>query len=313
MSNNTNLGVSKMTKNDEFYTKIKDIDNEIQYYKKHLKDKIIYCNCDHPQASNFSKYFMDNFSILGLKKLITTCYENESKALMSVTSDGIHKFVTELDGDGSFDSEECVSLLRESDIVITNPPFSKFTTFIKTIINNNKSFLVIGNQNNITYKDIWPLIKDNKIWLGITKPKEFIQPDGSTKKFGNTCWYTNLDTPKRHENILLNKSYNPDIYPTYDNYDGINVDRIKDIPYDYTGVIGVPITFLYKYNPDQFEIVGLGRYLDVTLSKQFVDDYLAAGNKAHIHPGHPDLCFYKKDGTPVLPYMRLLIKRKIYI
>lgn len=286
---NVNLGAAKTAKNDEFYTKMIDIENELQHYRNHFKGKTIICNCDDPFESNFFKYFVLNFNELKLKKLITTCYRGSAvaeyrndnakpyKAIITTvhdtTGDGdidkndiLNLFdlgenkLTELEGDGDFSSEECLALLDEADIVVTNPPFSLFREYVKVLMVHKKKFVIIGNTNAITYKEIFPLLKDNEMWLGINNPapKEFIQRDGTIKKFGNICWYTNIDIKKHHEELILVKKYagHEDDYPHYDNYDAIEVSRVANIPRDYDGVMGVPITFLDKYNPEQFEIIG---------------------------------------------------------
>lgn len=299
MGGNTNLARANREKNDEFYTRLTDIEKELRHYRKHFKGKIILCNCDDPFESNFFKYFVLNFNKLGLKKLIATCYatspiSNQQLSLSKVlgndetkegrpykavvtkiydaTGDGgidmldvaeLFKMgeneLTELKEDGDFRSEECLELLKEVDIVVTNPPFSLFREYVATLVEYNKKFVIIGNKNAITYKEIFPLIKDNKIWLGEMVPSDFMTPDGklSGKLSGLTRWFTNLDIKKRHEDLILIKRYNEDDYPKYDNYDAIEVSKVKNIPYDYEGVMGVPITFLDKYNPDQFEILGI--------------------------------------------------------
>ena len=288
MAGNTNLSAAKRAKNDEFYTQLTDIEKELRHYRKHFKDKTVLCNCDDPFESNFFKYFVLNFNRLGLKKLITTCYEGSAvaeyrngkakpyKAVVTTVHDttgdgGIdmedvrnlfelgENELTQLEGDGDFRSEECLTLLDDADIVVTNPPFSLFREYVATLMEHQKKFIVIGNQNAITYKEIFPLLKDDDVWLGSTHPKEFIQRDGTTKKFGNICWFTNLDIKKRHEELILVKKYvgHEDEYPKYDNYDAIEVSRVANIPLDYDGVMGVPITFLDKYSSDQFEILGI--------------------------------------------------------
>lgn len=263
MSKNNNLHAAKTAKNDEFYTRFDDINFEINLaehgYRPFFKDKIIYCNCDDPEESNFWKFFKIRFNGLKLKKLISTHYDQEGKSSYKLEYDGEKITKTELEGNGDFRSPECVELLKESDIVVTNPPFSLFRDFIGLLMKYNKKFAIIGNMNAITYKEVFPLIKENKIWLGYSQPKIFIQPDGSEKKFGNILWYTNLDIPKRHEPMLLGwkfeKGLEMGIYQKYDNYDAYNVDKVCQIPRDYDGVLGVPITFLDKYCPEQFEIV----------------------------------------------------------
>lgn len=289
MAGNTNLSAAKRAKNDEFYTQLTDIEKELRRYRKHFKDKTVLCNCDDPFESNFFKYFVLNFNHLGLKKLITTCYEGSAvaeyrngkakpyKAVVTTvhdtTGDGSidmedvcnlfesgENELTELEGDGDFRSPECLKLLDEADIVVTNPPFSLFRQYVATLIEHKKKFIIIGNKNAITYKEIFPLLKDNLVWLGCESPCEFSTPEGVTKKVnGLTRWFTNLDIKKRHEELILVKKYagHEDEYPKYDNYDVINVNKVVYIPCDYDGVMGVPITFMDKYSPDQFEIIGL--------------------------------------------------------
>lgn len=286
--NNSNLGAAKRAKNDEFYTQLTDIEKELRHYRTHFKDKTVLCNCDDPFESNFFKFFVLNFTRLGLKKLVATCYEGSAvaeyrdgkakpyKAVVTTVHDttgdggvdmedvrnlfelGENELV-ELEGNGDFRSEECLALLDEADIVVTNPPFSLFRKYVAVLMEHEKKFIVIGSQNAITYKEIFPLLKDDDVWLGSTHPKEFIQRDGTVKKFGNICWFTNLDIKKRHEELILVKKYagHEGKYPTYDNYDAIEVSKVADIPLDYDGVMGVPITFLDKYCPDQFEIIGI--------------------------------------------------------
>lgn len=279
------LQQAKRLKNDEFYTQLSDIESELQYYKKQFKGKTVYCNCDDPQTSNFFRYFVSNFHELGLSKLIASCYREQTADLFSVSKNG-HGFYVEYNGkgeishidfkgDGDFRSLESVALLKQSDVVVTNPPFSLFREYVAQLVKYNKQFLIIGNINAITYKEIFSLIKDNKAWLGVNLGRGisgFIVPD-SYELYGtetridsngnrivspNNClWLTNIETPIRHEFIPLTKTYagNEDRYPKYDNFNGINVDRTQDIPLDYTGCMGVPITFLHKFNPDQFEII----------------------------------------------------------
>ena len=259
---------ARIGKNDEFYTQITDIEKEILHYKDQLKDKIIFCNCDDPEWSNFWKYFYTNFEHLELKKLISTHYESDKtsyKLECYKNEEGIltvNKLPLEMNGD--FRSPESIELLKECDIVITNPPFSLFREYVSQLITYEKKFLIIGNYNAVTYKETFPLIKDNKIWLGMNYPKEFTQPDGSIKKFGNIAWFTNLPNKKRNEELILYKNYTPEYYPFYDNYSAINVNKVNEIPCDYSEEIGVPITFIDKFNPNQFEIIGL----DVNLVKE---------------------------------------------
>ena len=287
---NTSLRMANKNKNDEFYTQLSDIENELKHYKDFFKGKVVLCNCDDPRVSNFFHYFSYNFEYLGLKKLITTCYKNQDADLFSQNKseraiyleytgekDGGRVPTPEaigiklLKGDGDFRSPECIELLKQADIVITNPPFSLFREYIAQLIEYNKQFIIIGNKNAITYKEIFKLIKENKLWLGyrnINKDMWLFLPedeekyekivDGKKMKHIMACWYTNIETTKRHQRLDLYKKYSPDEYPKYDNYDAIEVSKVSDIPVDYDGVMGVPITFLDKYNPTQFEIVGLG-------------------------------------------------------
>ena len=275
---NKYLHKANKAKEDEVYTQLTDIEKEMRYYKQFFKGKTIFCNCDDPDYSNFWKYFQLNFYDLGLKKLISTHYETEipSYKLEIVAREedrqvGIPDYVkTPLNQNGDFRSPECIEILKEADIVITNPPFSLFRQYVEQLIEYNKHFIIIGNQNAITYKEIFKLLQDNKMWLGYNNGEmEFVVPSYYEPKatryreengikyrsMGNTCWFTNLDVAKRHENIILYKSYNESEYPTYDNYDAIECSRVSNIPIDYNGVIGVPITFMYSYNPEQFEIV----------------------------------------------------------
>lgn len=272
-SSNNNLHNARDVKNDEFYTRFDDIQAELNFYKDQLKGKVIYCNCDDPSESAFTDFFKLNFDYLGIKKLICTRYqksnlftysdqEKRSGYRLEITSTNKNDkkpIKIELQGDGDFRSPECIELLKEADIVITNPPFSLFREFVAQLIKYNKQFLIIGSDNAITYKEIFKLIMENKIWCGYTRVKEFGQPDGTFKKFGNISWFTNLDVKKRHENIILYKTYkgNEAAYPKYDNHDIINVDKLKEIPNDYEGIMGVPITIIDKYNPEQFEILGV--------------------------------------------------------
>lgn len=383
MSGNANLLRANREKNDEFYTRLTDIEKELRHYRKHFKGKTILCNCDDPFESNFFKYFVLNFNKLGLKKLIATCYatfpiSNKEFSLSKVlgndetkegrpykavvtkiydaTGDGgidmldvaeLFKMgeneLTELKEDGDFRSDECLELLKEVDIVVTNPPFSLFREYVATLVEYDKKFIIIGNQNAIICKEIFPLLKDNMMWLGNNNPtpKLFYVPTvleerKNIKKdengnlvasFGNICWYTNLDIKKRHEDLILIKKYNPDDYPKYDNYDAINVNKVKDIPYDYEGVMGVPITFLDKYNLNQFEILGYTAknmgcechkfYKDLEQSlngKPFVRNMKSARFSPMIRVDErPKKTHYRAsnvDGYLLKTYGRILIKNK---
>ena len=302
---NSNLHQAKNAKKDEFYTQLADIEREIAHYRHHFKNKVIYCNCDDPRISNFFHYFSYNFEALKLKKLITTCYKNQRRDLFSqhdseqsiylqyegdkndnrvpdIDEIGVHR----LQGDGDFRSEECIALLKQADIVITNPPFSLFREYVTQLVEYGKKFVIIGNKNAITYKEVFRLIKENKLWVGNTPmstdllfdmPESLIKEltenkkegsgykiiDGVVKGRAQAIWFTNLDIAKRHEDLILYKTYkgNETDYPKYDNYDAIEVSKTKEIPMDYAGAMGVPITFLDKYNPEQFEILGMDRPL----------------------------------------------------
>lgn len=277
---NLKLTRARKAKNDEFYTRLCDVENELWHYKEHFKDKIVLCNCDDPTWSAFWKYFHINFSVLGLKKLIGTHYEKEKPNSYAVVYEGGNDDNTNdakeinLEGNGDFRSDECIEYLKGCDIIVTNPPLSLFKEFVGIVTAYSKKFVVLGNNNVVTYKSFFPLLVGNKIWagFGFNKVMDFVMPDKyeltgngyideNGKKHGfvpSMSWFTNLEIKKRYEDLILYKTYddNKIDYPKYDNYDAINVDRVKDIPIDYNGVIGVPITFIDKYNPNQFEIVG---------------------------------------------------------
>jgi hypothetical protein len=294
-SQTEDLHNAKTGKKDEFYTQLSDIEKELRHYKEHFKNKVVFCNCDDPRVSNFFHYFSYNFENLGLKKLITTCYKNQDMDLFSEHSnekaiyleytgdkngnkvpDPQEIGIQYLKGDGDFRSAESIELLKQADIVVTNPPFSLFREYVAQLVEYDKKFLIIGNVNAITYKDIFKLIKLNKLWLGASihsGDREFGVPDDYPlnaassridaygKKYirvKGVRWFTNMDYNERHEDLILYKNYSPEVYPFYDNYDAINIDITKDIPVDYKGEMGVPITFLDKYNPEQFEIITLG-------------------------------------------------------
>ena len=260
---NSNMYKAKKAKNDEFYTQIGDIEKELLHYKEQFNNKVVFCNCDDPETSHFWKYFDLNFDHLNLKKLISTHYDKEKPTYkLEITRDKNNKKLesikTDLIQNGDFRSPECIELLKESDIVCTNPPFSLFREYVDLLIKYDKKFLIIGNYNAVTYKEIFKLIKDNQLWLGYQFIKEFLQEDGTIKKFGNIHWFTNLDVKKRHKFLDLRfKSYkkNLELYPKYDNYNAINIDKVNDIPGDYDDFMGVPITFLEHYNPKQFKII----------------------------------------------------------
>ena len=250
-------------KNDEFYTKIVDVSNEMKHYKEYFKDKIVFCNCDDPRRSAFWRYFHLNFSALGLKKLISTYYDKNEPTYKMEYIGGKDNDIevgvkTPLEGNGDFRNKECLDILDEADVVVTNPPFSLFREYVAVLMEHKKKFLIIGNKNAITYKIFFPFLKNGDVWIGHNHPSEFDTPNGLTKKvLGLCCWFTNLGVAKRHEKLVLRKKYTPEEYPKYDNYDAIEVSKVSDIPVDYDGVMGVPITFMEKYNPAQFEIIGI--------------------------------------------------------
>ena len=290
MVKNKSLGNARLNREDEFYTQLTDIEKEVGHYKGHFKGKTVLCNCDDPRISNFFKYFALKFKELGLKRLISTCYKNQEVDLFSqnncekavwldyygnpndpTNTDFSTVEVKELKSDGDFRSPECIELLKQADIVVTNPPFSLFREYVPILMKHEKKFLILGNQNAITYKEIFKYIKENKIWLGYKagdmsfKVPDYCEPrktryweDENGQKWrsmGNICWFTNLDIAKRHEDLVLFKKYSENEYPKYDNYNAIEVSKTANIPMDYDGAMGVPITFLDKYNPDQFEIL----------------------------------------------------------
>ncbi len=366
------LGEAQQNKNDEFYTQRSDIEKELNNYNhlskhNHFKDMVVFCNCDDPTESNFFKYFADNFSVLGLKKLICTHYEadeNKKSYVLTITrgrdvnGDGKinRKDVVKTEmlfSNGDFRSPECIELLKQSDIVVTNPPFSLFREYVAQLMEYNKKFLIIGNQNAITYKEIFPLIKENKMWLGCTmngSNRWFRVPntykDSPSTKIGDgtdgfengvkyafvkaVVWFTNLDYSKRHDEFIPKnyKNYygNENDFPKYDNYNAINVDNVNDIPVDYYDVVGVPITFLHKFNPEQFEIVGLGNSRDnFTPNKDYINPKKILKNGTTVNGGAincvltlsqknkpENIIFYISDNSDYLvpPYARILIRRK---
>ena len=343
---NTNFNNAKKSKNDEFYTQLSDIEKELIHYKDQFKDKIVYCNCDNPLYSNFWKYFYSNFDKFKLKKLITTYFVkgkskhnllDDSKEYVysykwEISKDNKEIVKTKLFGDGDFRSPECIDLLKESDIVCTNPPFSLFREYVDLLVKYDKKFLIIGNNNSITYKEIFKLIKDNKLWLGynVNKTMDFILSDNYEKynyidkngfKHGKVpaiTWFTNLDVKKRHEFLDLRfKSYkqNPELYPKYDNYNAINVNKVKDIPGDYNDAIGVPITYLEYYNPKQFEIIALGVVGSIKFTSnkkmEILDKY---GNSTGKFTFNAKGCLYRdyNSATDKSPAFRDVENDKLY-
>lgn len=255
-SGNDNLHNALKAKNDEFFTFYEDVEKECRNYISHFKEKIIYLNCDS-EDSQFWKYFFTNFISLGLKQLVATSLNKDNIAYKIWSDDGINIHRVPLTGTGDFLSEECQEILKMADIVVTNPPFSRFREMVILILKHKKKFLLIGNENTFASTEIFPLIKDNLIWTGFNKVQHFLEPNGNIKEFGNICWFTNLTINKEIPFIPLTAKYSKENYPFYDNFEAINVDRVDLIPCDYDGIMGIPISYLSKYNPKQFEIVGL--------------------------------------------------------
>lgn len=356
---NKNLNAAKAAKKDEFYTQLTDIERELQHYWPHFRDKVVLCNCDDPYESNFFKYFALRFNQLGLKKLICTCYDGspvmgtelslfaldqqgeqkkvaykvEITEVSDVNGDGAvdladveyliqndKNVLSSLQGNGDFRSRECIELLKQADIVVTNPPFSLFREYIGQLVKYNKAFLIVGHQNAIHYSEVFPLIKNNKLWLGYGfkgGAAHFSSPyeDRATAsdhrenmiRVSGVCWFTNLAIAKRNEELDLICRYSPEEYPTYYNFDAIDVGKVQDIPYDYPGLMGVPDSFLDKYNPDQFEIIGLGRDgEDVKVDRSIYDKIKVKNPNAR--PSH--IGYYDKSGIPKEPYSRIIIRNK---
>ena len=369
----SDLQAAKIAKQDEFYTQLDDIAKELKYYKQHFKGKVVLCNCDDPYESNFFKYFALNFNLLGLKKLIATCYngspiagdelpllfeieESEPKKIaykveitevQDYNNDGAvnltdvqyliqndKNVLSLLKGNGDFRSQECIELLQEADIVVTNPPFSLFREYVALLSKYDKKFLIIGNQNALTYKDCFKLISENKMWLGVSihsGDREFMIPptyevrskslrvDAKGNRYIRVVgvrWFTNLDYPQRHEDLVLYKTYNPEEYPTFENYNAINVNKTGDIPIDYEGIMGVPITFMDKYNPDQFEILGMcenedlyGLKTKVYTTAECKQAYFAKFGKNGTYDLNASGVILK-DGIREKEYQRILIRNK---
>lgn len=315
---NSNLRTAKRVKNDEFYTRYDDIEVEIMKYRKQFRDKVVYLPCDDPaeKKSEFWSFFVNNFDAFGLKKLIATHYDENGKAYKiwidgDTSNDGFvddgDAIQEDLQGNGDFQSPECIAIMKECDIICTNPPFSLFRSFVDTILKANKQFLIIGNQNAFTYKEIFKLIKENKIWTGYNMVKQFNQPDGSIKKFGNVCWFTNMRTSKREEEFIFTCKYNAINYPKYDNYDAIEVSKVVSIPGDYYEPMGVPITFLDKYNPNQFEIIGgFNGYKECDL-----ENGLICGNETSYIDKNGKTKYWRGPTLNKRPtYFRVIIRRK---
>lgn len=338
---NRSLHAAKAARADEFYTQLPDIERELKHYREHFAGKVVYCNCDDPRVSNFFHYFSFNFEKLGLKRLITTCYKSQEADLFSKhdaenaiwleyngdsngsgVPDPEEIGIKPLQGDGDFRSTEGIELLKQSDIVVTNPPFSLFREYVAQLMEHEKKFVVIGPWNAITYKEIFPLVKDNRLWLGYgfqagnayfatPHPGDYANgvynAETGLVKFRNVTWFTNLDVSKRHEELVFYKSYNPADYPSYDNYEGIEVAKVADIPMDYDGVMGVPITFLDRYNPEQFEILGItDRGNEYGLKTK---EY-QKGDAPNPNDLNRRAAIKLSDGTYKATFARLLIRRK---
>lgn len=359
---NTSLQAAKAAKNDEFYTQLRDIENELKHYKEHFKGKTVLCNCDDPRVSEFFRFFAMNFEFYGLKRLITTCYKNQDIDLFSQHKSekavyliydgdkngngvpdaeeiGIHP----LKGDGDFRSAECIELLKQADIVVTNPPFSLFREYVAQLMKYDKKFLILGRMSALHYADIFPLIKENKLWLGYgfnlsmvyktsykntnEANRKFVRskgydPDDNYIKVPAITWFTNLDHKRRHEKLLLFRRYNPEDYPKYYNYDGIDVSSVSDIPMDYDGEMGVPDTILGSYNADQFELIGFSAevpktkehksYKDKNLITYEVNGEVVWSTKYSVSERKAGNSLRLDDnGKPgKLPYSRIIIRRK---
>ena len=350
-----NIDRAKEAKKDEFYTQLEDINNELRHYREHFRGKTVLCNCDDPRVSNFFIYFAYNFEFLGLKRLITTCYKNQDMDLFSQNEsekaiyliyegdkngnripDVEEIGVKPLKGNGDFRSKECIELLKEADIVVTNPPFSLFREYVAQLMEYKKKFIIIGNKNAITYKEIFPLIKENQIWVGVQpmgvdmlfdvpmeQAEDFLKKskngskyrvvDGVVKGRSASIWFTNLEHKKRHDSLILYETYSKEKYPTYINYNAIEVSKTELIPSDYDGIMGVPITFMDKYNPEQFEIVGIGNggELGVSygVSSNLTENQCRELFKEDKSFRKGKLCYRDKNGKLVGCYARILIRK----
>ena len=346
---NKGLNDAKKAKKDEFYTQLSDIENELRHYKEHFRGKTVLCNCDDPRVSNFFHYFAYQFEALGLKRLITTCYKNQTPDLFSQHDceraiwleylgdkngnripDPEEIGIRQLEGDGDFRSQECIELLKQADIIVTNPPFSLFREYVAQLVQYGKKFIIIGHQNAIKYKEIFPLIQANKLWLGygfrggathFMSKYEDVATAGSHKagmiRVSGVVWFTNLEIKKRHEELILFRNYTPKAYPHYENYDAIDVSQTENIPCDYDGLMGVPISFMDKYNPEQFEIVGNAcdtawcRKAGIApMGQDTINQLRQQGNMAHVTANMNSL-YLVHDGKVILPYARVIIRRRV--
>lgn len=353
MAKNTSLGQAKKAKKDEFYTQLSDIEKELRHYKEHFRGKTVLCNCDDPRISNFFKYFALNFEYLGLKRLITTCYKNQNADLFSTeecekavyliydgdkNNNGVIEpneiDVKPLKGDGDFRSAECVELLKQADIVVTNPPFSLFREYVAQLMEYDKKFLIIGNVNALTYPFFFNYLRDDKIWIGpsihsgdrvFNVPDDYpltaagCGVDAEGRKYvrvKGVRWFTNLDYKERHEPYVLYRKFEQSNYPKYANFDAIDVSKTSEIPIDYMGLMGVPITFMDVYCPEQFEILGITSdtpWLESMgvgiMGQSTIDNLRSHGNMSHVTANMTSL-YLKIDGNVILPYKRVIIRRK---
>lgn len=318
---NINLSKARKIKNDEFYTFYEDIEKEIGEYKDFLENKIIYCNCDNPEYSQFWKYFKDNFKELKIKKLISTYFSEEA---YKTVFNGEEIVKIKLIGNGSFESEECLDILKESDVVITNPPFSIFGKYVSTLTTNNKKFLIVGNKNAVFYKDVFPYLKNNQMRLGFHNITKFYQEDGTIKRFGNIGWFTNIISNKKKKTLLLTEEYyskgkpkdsSLNKYKKYYNFNAINVDRLADIPKDYYEIMGVPVTYFDYHDEEIFEIVGtdgniFGGEIGIDpVGNDWVKTYFENGKTGHLSASMRVLVLLE-DRKAIQKFKRILIKRK---
>lgn len=353
MAKNTALGQAKTAKKDEFYTQLTDIEKELRHYKEHFRGKTVLCNCDDPRVSNFFKYFALNFEYLGLKRLITTCYKSQDIDLFATEAcekavymiyegdkngNGVVDLneieVMPLKGDGDFRSAECIELLKQADIVVTNPPFSLFREYVAQLMKYEKKFIILGNVNAITFSFFFHYMKDNKIWIGpsihsgdreFEVPKEYpmkaagcrVDEDGRKYiRVKGVRWFTNIDFVERHEPLILYKKYTDSEYPVYHNFDAIDISKTEEIPFDYNGVMGVPVTFMDKYCPEQFELLGITsdtEWLESIgvgkIGQENINNLRSQGNMSHVTANMISLIL-KQNGQVKLPYKRILIRRK---
>lgn len=317
MAGQASFAKAKSAKNDEFYTRLSDIELELSHYESAFAGKSVLCNCDDPSSSKFWEYFHKNFTKLGIRKLVAVHYTPDSISYQMIYCGGKDENIksgirVDLKGDGDFRSEECVAIMDDADIVVTNPPFSLFVEYVELLYSHDKDFIIVGNQANACYKSIFELFRQNKIAIGYNKIRSFEQPDGTVKKFGNICWFTNLNVSKADITLSLVKAYDPDAYPKYDNYDAINIDKVADIPCDYYDVMGVPITYLEKHDPTRFEIIGRAENADLYKLKTKVYTYKECADQYFKLFGKKGSYDMNSSGVVngVKKYERMFIRRK---